>query len=149
MSGPHSLSSKERELSKRDGCIQVRGNVRRGVTQSLVEHALTAQSTRTAIYSLHLARRTTRLAENLCGGKSGQPRRSQPRQNLCEENPHCVAVCRLDSITCAAENLCGEKSGHLVYSRHRHRLRRELLPAESLAGGKSGHPVQPRYNQPR
>ena len=68
------------------------------MTQSLIECALTGQPTGPAIYSLHLARRTTLSAENSCGRKSGhlvQPRQchSQPRRNRSGENP--VLCCNL------------------------------------------------------
>ena len=92
MTHPHFLSSEEREMSSRNSCIQVRGDVRSGVTQSLIERTLPGQSTGPAIYSHHLARRTTRPAENSCGGKSGHPvqprqRHSRPWRNRYGGNP--------------------------------------------------------------
>ena len=98
MTHPHSLSSEEREMSSRNSCTQVRGDVRSGMTQSLIEHTLRGQSTGPAIYSHHLARRTTRPAENSCDGKSGhpvQPRQchSKPRRNRYGGNP--ILCCNL------------------------------------------------------
>ena len=65
---PHFLTREERGLSCRNSCIQVRGEIRNGVTQSLIERTLTGPSTDPAIYSLHLARgqlarRKTRAVE--------------------------------------------------------------------------------------
>ena len=60
---PHFLTHEERGLSCRSSCIQVRGEIRNGVTQSLIERTLTGPSTDPAIYSLHLARRKTCAAE--------------------------------------------------------------------------------------
>ena len=87
---PHFLSSEGRELPTRDSVVQVFGDIRKGVTQSLVDCALAGQSTWPAIYSHHLARRKTRPAENSFSGKSGhrvQPHHSQPRRNQSGGNP--------------------------------------------------------------
>ena len=128
---PHSLSSEERELPTRDSFVQVYGEIRKGVTQSLIECALTGQPTGPAIYSLHLAWRTTRPAENSCGGKSShlvklRQCHSQPRRNRSGENP----------ILCC----------NLPYGSYH--ARRKVRSAENSSGGKSGHPVQPRHSQP-
>ena len=127
---PHSLTSEEREFSSRSSCIQVCGDIRSGVTQSLIECALTGQPTGSVIYSL--AQRTTRPAENSCGGKSGhlvQPHQchSQPRRNQSGENP--ILCFNLPSSS--------------------HHARRKIRPAENSSGGKSGHLVQPRHSQLR
>ena len=88
----------------------------RGVTPSLIDYILTAQSTGRAIYSHRSARRKTRPAANSCGGKSGHPVQphlchSQPRRSISWEN------------------------------HSSHHARRKLPPAVNSAGGKSDHSV--------
>ena len=64
---------------------------------------------------------------NSSGGKSGQPRPSQPRQNKYGENP----------------TLCCSLSRRFYHARWITRL------VENSCGGQSGQQGQPRHSQPR